>query len=90
MFDIGITSKAPSDKIFVLLVDDESDFLELSKIYLKSEDPRLEVDTCTFVEEALKLLENPKYKVVVSDYQMPGMDGLAFLDTLRTQGNNIP
>jgi PAS domain S-box-containing protein len=90
VFNLDIKSKTPSEKIFILLVDDESDFLELSEIYLKMEDPRLEIDTCIFVEDALKLLENGKYQVVVSDYQMPGMDGLEFLEVLRTQGSDIP
>ncbi len=90
LFNLGITSRPPPDKIFILLVDDEPDFLELSEIYLKREDPRLEIEICTFAEEALKLLESRKYQAVVSDYQMPGMDGLEFLEVLRTQGNNIP
>ncbi|MFX0206059.1 MAG: PAS domain S-box protein [Candidatus Hodarchaeota archaeon] len=90
MISTEVKTRSSSDKILILLVDDEPDFLELSKVYLEMENPSLDIDTCTFVEDALKMLENKRYTVVVSDYQMPGMDGLEFLEALRSQGNNIP
>ncbi|MFX0050009.1 MAG: PAS domain S-box protein [Candidatus Hermodarchaeota archaeon] len=90
MISPEVKTRSSSDKIVVLLVDDEPDFLELSKLYLEMENPSLKIDTCTFVEDALKMLENNRYTVVVSDYQMPGMDGLEFLEALRSQGNNVP
>ncbi|MHC1635327.1 MAG: response regulator, partial [Candidatus Methanospirareceae archaeon] len=41
-------------------------------------------------KEALKLLEKEKFDVVISDYKMPGMNGLEFLEELRRRGNKIP
>ncbi len=76
-------------KIRVLHVDDDSSLLKVAKQCLEMEGP-LEVDSAISVEEALMKLEKDKYDVVVSDYQMPGKDGLDLLKALRTTGNAIP
>ncbi|WGI17866.1 PAS domain S-box protein [Methanonatronarchaeum sp. AMET-Sl] len=67
----------------VLLVDDEPDFLDLAKIYLEQEDIDLEVETTSSIEEALKLIKNNNFDCIVSDYQMPDIDGLEFLELIR-------
>ncbi|MFX0182036.1 MAG: PAS domain S-box protein [Candidatus Hodarchaeota archaeon] len=85
-----ISEKPLLSKIFILCIDDEPDFLELTKIFLEKEDDRLRVDTSTSVEEALECLRNKTYEAIVCDYQMPVMDGLEFLETLRNQNNLIP
>jgi DNA-binding response OmpR family regulator len=38
----------------------------------------------------LEKLEKTDYDVIVSDYQMPGKDGLEFLKELREEGNTVP
>ena len=77
-------------EIKVLHVDDESDFLALTKAFLERENENFSVDTATSAEEATELLKSGKYDVVVLDYQMPVMDGLEFLKNLRESGNTIP
>ncbi|MCJ7719524.1 PAS domain S-box protein, partial [Candidatus Bathyarchaeota archaeon] len=42
------------------------------------------------VEEALNKLKEREYDAVVSDYVMPGKDGIDFLKELRDAGNDIP
>jgi PAS domain S-box-containing protein len=76
-------------EIKVLHVDDEYDVLALTKNYLE-QDAIFNVDTTTSVKEGIELIKNGKYDVVVSDYQMPEMDGLEFLQNLRKLGNEIP
>ena len=76
--------------IKVLHVDDEPDFLALTKAFLEREHAEFSIDTATSAEEAIELLKGGKYDMVVSDYQMPVMDGLEFLKTLRQSGNTIP
>jgi DNA-binding NtrC family response regulator len=75
--------------IRVLHVDDELDLLKVAKQCLELQGP-FQVDTAASVEEALNKLKEKEYDAVVSDYQMPGKDGLEFLEMLRKTGNTIP
>ncbi len=76
--------------IRVLFVDDERLLLDLSKEFLEQQEEDFQVDTAISAEEALDRLSEREYDVVVSDYKMPGMDGLEFLGELRNQGSKIP
>jgi PAS domain S-box-containing protein len=76
-------------KIRVLHVDDEPGLLKIAKQALEMEGP-LQVDTAISTDEALAKLEQAKYDVIVSDYKMPGKDGLDLLRELREKGNTIP
>ena len=40
--------------------------------------------------DALQYLENGDYDLAILDWMMPKMDGITVLQTLRSQGNNIP
>ncbi|MGA2912500.1 MAG: PAS domain S-box protein [Methanoregula sp.] len=73
----------------VLCVDDEPMLLELTKIFLeKTGDFR--VDTLTSAPSALDTLTRTSYDCIISDYQMPEMDGIVFLKTVRSRGNVVP
>ena len=73
----------------VLHVDDDPDFLKVAEQCLKRQG-RFQVDTARSAEEAMEMMEKETYDAIVSDYQMPGKDGLAFLRELRQKGNTIP
>lgn len=75
--------------ISVLYVDDEPGLLRLGKTFLEHKG-QFQVDTITSVSEALPLLDSRKYDAIISDYQMPDRDGIDFLRTVRSAGNNIP
>ncbi|MDD1686077.1 PAS domain S-box protein [Methanoregula sp.] len=75
--------------ISVLYVDDEPGLLEIGKIFLERKG-QFTVDTITSASAAFTLLDTKNYDVIISDYQMPGMDGIQFLKTIRTSGNTIP
>ena len=75
--------------IRVLHVDDELGLLKVAKQCLELQGP-FQVDTAGSVEEALNKLKEKEYDAVISDYQMPGKDGLEFLEMLRKNGNTIP
>ena len=73
----------------VLLIDDESDLLDVSRQFLEL-DPKFSPDTATSAADALKLIRLQDYDVIVSDYQMPGQDGIQLLKEIRGTGNKVP
>lgn len=72
-----------------LLVDNDPLFLELSKAFLEIFH-NIDSDTVDSAGEALHKLKKDSYDVVISDYEMPLMDGITFLRTIRDKGINIP
>ena len=73
----------------VLYVDDEPMLLELAKIFLERSGD-FQVDTVTSAPAALDILTGTSYDCIISDYQMPVMDGIAFLKTVRSRGSVVP
>lgn len=73
----------------VLYVDDEPHDLDLGKIFLERSG-RFRVDTRISATEALEELRRRSYDAIVSDYLMPGMNGIAFLKAVRSEFGDIP
>ena len=65
-----------TETIRVLVVDEDRDVRDLTQTFLEREDPAFAVDTASGGEAALESLAAEDYDAVVSDYRMPGMDGL--------------
>ena len=75
--------------ISVLYVDDEPDLLEVARIFLERHD-EFRVGTVTSAERALEILAKEHYDAVISDYQMPGMNGIELLKAVRRQFGDLP
>ncbi len=83
--------KKPSNSkmISVLYVDDETSLLDVTKIYIERTG-EFSVDTTPSARTALTIMDTRMYDAVISDYQMPDMDGIEFLKKVRSSGNSIP
>jgi CheY-like chemotaxis protein/glycine cleavage system H lipoate-binding protein len=70
----------------ILVVDDEEVVLgAVGKILRKIEHP---IDTATSAEEALELLREASYDVVITDLMMPRMNGLELMRRMRETGGD--
>lgn len=78
------------EEVSVLFLDDKPDLLKQAEFYLEKQDDRLNVHTVNSAPEAFDKVKKGAFDVVVSDYQMPEMDGLEFLKKLRENGFDLP
>jgi len=70
----------------VLVVDDEENIAEVVSLFLKSKG--YFVSTAKNGEDALKILKEDYYDLVISDIRMPKMDGLALLKEINKLSRN--
>lgn len=77
------------DDIQILYVDDEPGLLELGKFFLERSG-QFSVDTVTSAFAALAIQKKKRYDAIISDYQMPDIDGIELLRKIRSSGNTIP
>jgi len=75
--------------ISVLYVDDDPDTRGRVKFFLEA-GGEVSVLTADSADGAHVLLVDQRFDVIVSDYQMSGTDGIAFLKQIRAAGNEIP
>ncbi|NHJ46647.1 MAG: PAS domain S-box protein [Asgard group archaeon] len=76
--------------IEIMLVDDEEDVLDLSKIYLERMNEKYKITAANSAEKALNLLEQNDFDVIISDYDMEPVNGLELLSTIRETGKTTP
>jgi two-component system OmpR family response regulator len=86
--DLGPAAAPPLDKrvgapIRVLIVDDEEDFLELTRLFL--EGAGFEVECARAAGEAIARAILSPPDVILLDILLPGCDGLEILETLRSE-----
>ncbi|MFA4861399.1 PAS domain S-box protein [Methanoregula sp.] len=78
-----------ADGISVLYVDDDPTLLEMGLRYLE-DNSEFSVDTARSALVALDRLKNRNYDAIISDFQMPKMNGIELLKRVRDSDKIIP
>lgn len=73
----------------ILYVDDEPDLLSLGKIFLELSGD-FQVDIALSAKTALDMMRLFDYSVIVSDFQMPEMNGIELFSEIQRIHGNIP
>jgi two-component system response regulator HydG len=67
----------------ILYVDDEVDLLELAKTFF--EDEGLSLETSANFTEALNLIRNKKFNLIIADVRMPTGTGIELVHIARSE-----
>jgi PAS domain S-box-containing protein len=71
------------------MVDDDAIFLEVACEFLQT-GWNLDIDTAVSASEGLKRLGEAHFDAIISDYEMPAMNGIDFLKKVRSRDERIP
>jgi len=75
--------------ISVLYIDDDQVLLDIGKQVMER-DTNIKVNTVLSAREALQLLETDVFDAIISEYEMPGIDGIQLLKSVREKFPKIP
>ncbi|MFA7695843.1 MAG: PAS domain S-box protein, partial [Methanoregula sp.] len=73
----------------VLYLDDDPALLDLANIFLEMSG-KLRIDTVQSVGEAINKAQCGKYDGIISDYEMPSINGIEFLRYIRQHYPDLP
>ena len=74
----------------VLLVDDDESLVDMSSAFLERELENVETSTLTDPGAVLNEVDEGDYDCIVSDFDMPRLNGLELLNELRDDGVDLP
>ncbi len=84
------TTPLSAERQVVLVVDDEPDILTSIKTFLEGAIDNVHVETATSGPLALDYIQENAVDLILSDYRMPGMNGLEFLAQVRDHRSKVP
>jgi PAS domain S-box-containing protein len=76
--------------ISVLHVDDDPAFADLTTEMLSEHEAQFTVETAMNASEGRDRLAANSFDCIVSDYEMPGQNGIEFLETIRQEYPDLP
>ncbi len=86
-----IKSHKNNRTVQVLHIDDEVDFLTLSKDFVENiTNGEIQIDPLSDPTQAIETLQRKKYDAIVCDFLMPSMDGLDLLKSIKEKNIDIP
>jgi DNA-binding response OmpR family regulator len=71
----------------VLIVDDEKDFLDIIAERIGARG--MDVSTATSAEDALNMVEEESFDVVIMDFMMPALDGFKALKLMKAKRPDV-
>jgi len=75
-------------KVSIICIDDEPLILNISKIYLGKKGYLVSTAECP--EKALELIRKNNYDIIISDYEMPKMNGIDLFKEIKREGDPPP
>jgi len=87
---VPVTSAADATEINILHVDDDPEIADLTQTFLEQNEDDFSVVYETSAIAALERLEESSIDCIVSDYDMPNVDGLEFLELVRDRHPDLP
>ncbi len=73
----------------ILAVDDEPDMLKLLSMIIREKTP-YEIETTNNPLEAVELIKQGGFDLIITDLKMPGLDGIELFDAARQMQEDIP
>ncbi len=71
----------------VLIVDDEKDFLDIIAERIRARG--MDVSTATSAVDALNMVEEESFDVVIMDFMMPALDGFEALKLMKAKQSEV-
>jgi DNA-binding response OmpR family regulator len=71
----------------VLIVDDEKDFLDIIAERIRARG--MDVSTATSAVDALNMVEEESFDVVIMDFMMPALDGFKALKLMKAKQSEV-
>lgn len=81
---------APAEPVRVLHVDDDPNLTDLTATFVERKTDDVTVETATDADEIIDNVEELAFDCIVSDYDMPGTDGIEFLEAVREARPDLP
>ncbi len=71
----------------ILLIDDDEWIRDSLRLFFESENCR--IHTVESAEQGLTALDNQHFDLIIADYWLPGMNGLAFFELIRETTSKV-